>query len=40
VLHGRNDKSEGMPPPGGLKAEGGPGDDAEPVMTVMMPGED
>jgi hypothetical protein len=39
-VHVRNDDSEGTPPLMSLKAECGPGDDGEPVLTVMMPDED
>jgi hypothetical protein len=35
----RNDDRQGMPPLVHLKAVCGPGDDAEPVITVMMPDE-
>ena len=39
-LHVRNDNRAGMPPLVTLKAICGPGDDAEPVITVMLPDED
>jgi hypothetical protein len=35
----RNDSRPGMPPLVRLKAVCGPGDDAEPVITVMLPDE-
>jgi hypothetical protein len=38
--HVRNDDREGTPPLARLKAVCGPGDDGEPVVTVMLPGED
>lgn len=40
ALHVRNDNREGTPPLVKLYALCGPGDDAEPVVTVMLPGED
>jgi hypothetical protein len=39
-VHVRNDNSEGTPPLVQLKALCGPGDQGEPVLTVMMPEED
>jgi hypothetical protein len=39
-VHVRNDNREGTPPLVRLKAICGPGDDGEPVSTVMMPEED
>jgi hypothetical protein len=39
-VHVRNDNREGTPPLVNLKAVCGPGDDGEPVLTVMMPEED
>ncbi len=39
-LHVRNDNRTGTPPLVRLKAVCGPGDDAEPVITVMLPDED
>ena len=39
-LHVRNDNRDGTPPLVTLKAECGPGDDAEPVITIMLPEED
>jgi hypothetical protein len=39
-VHVRNDNRERIPPLVHLKALCGPGDDGEPVLTVMMPGED
>ena len=39
-LHVRNDNRERIPPLVTLKAVCGPGDDAEPVLTVMLPDED
>ena len=39
-LHVRNDNREGEPPVVSLKAVCGPGDHAEPVITVMLPEED
>jgi hypothetical protein len=35
----RNDDRDRIPPLVRLKAECGPGDEGEPVITVMMPGE-
>jgi hypothetical protein len=40
VLHVRNDNREGTPPLVRLKALCGPGDEGEPVVTIMMPDED
>jgi hypothetical protein len=40
ALHVRNDNREGTPPLVRLKALCGPGDQGEPVVTVMMPDED
>jgi hypothetical protein len=40
VLHVRNDNLERTPPLVRLKAVCGPGDDGEPVLTVMLPQED
>jgi hypothetical protein len=39
-LHVRNDNREGTPPLVRLKAVCGPGDEGEPVVTVMLPYED
>jgi hypothetical protein len=39
-VHVRNDNREGTPPLVRLKALCGPGDQGEPVVTVMMPDED
>jgi hypothetical protein len=39
-LHVRNDNRDGTPPLVRLKALCGPGDQGEPVVTVMMPDED
>jgi hypothetical protein len=39
-VHVRNDSRDRTPPLVRLKAVCGPGDDAEPVVTVMMPDED
>ena len=39
-VHVRDDNSEGTPPLVRLKAVCGPGDQGEPVITVMMPDED
>jgi len=39
-LHVRNDNSDGDPPEVTLKAQCGPGDDMEPVLTIMLPKED
>ena len=36
----RNDNRDRTPPLVRLKAVCGPGDDGEPVLTVMLPGED
>jgi hypothetical protein len=40
AVHVRNDNREGPPPLVRLKALCGPGDQGEPVLTVMMPDED
>jgi hypothetical protein len=40
ALHVRNDSRERTPPLVRLKAVCGPGDDGEPVLTVMRPDED
>ncbi len=40
ALHVRNDNRDGTPPLVRLKALCGPGDEGEPVVTVMMPDED
>jgi hypothetical protein len=40
ALHVRNDNREGTPPLVRLKAVCGPGDQGEPVITVMLPDED
>jgi hypothetical protein len=40
ALHVRNDNREGTPRLVRLKAVSGPGDDGEPVITVMLPTED
>lgn len=39
-LHVRNDNRQGEPPLVSLKAVCGPGDQGEPVITVMLPEED
>ncbi|RUL84607.1 DUF6573 family protein [Tautonia sociabilis] len=39
-LHVRNDNRPGDPPLVTLKAHCGPGDKAEPVITIMLPHED
>jgi hypothetical protein len=39
-VHVRHDNRDRMPPLVRLKAVCGPGDDAEPVVTVMLPNED
>jgi hypothetical protein len=39
-VHVHNDNRERTPPPVRLKAVCGPGDDGEPVVTVMLPDED
>jgi hypothetical protein len=39
-VHVRDDNREGTPPLVRLKAVCGPGDNAEPVITVMLPEED
>jgi hypothetical protein len=39
-LHVRNDDRSGEPPLVTLKANCGPGDNAEPVLTIMLPEED
>jgi hypothetical protein len=40
ALHVRNDNRDGSPPLIKLKAICGPGDDGEPVLTVLLPEED
>jgi uncharacterized protein DUF6573 len=40
ALHVRNDERDCLPPLVQLKALCGPGDNAEPVITVMLPDED
>jgi hypothetical protein len=40
ALHVRNDNRDGAPPLVKLKAICGPGDDGEPVLTVLLPEED
>jgi hypothetical protein len=40
AVHVRNDNSEGTPPLVRLKAVSGPGDQGEPVLTIMLPDED
>jgi hypothetical protein len=40
AVHVRNDNRERTPPLVRLKAVCGPGDEGEPVLTVMMPDED
>jgi hypothetical protein len=40
AVHVRDDNREGTPPLVRLKAVSGPGDQGEPVITVMRPGED
>ena len=40
ALHVRNDNRQGTPPLVRLKAVCGPGDQGEPVITVMLPEED
>jgi hypothetical protein len=40
AVHVRNDNRQGTPPLVPPKAHCGPGDDGEPVITVMMPAED
>lgn len=40
AVHVQNDNHEGEPPPVSLYALCGPGDDGEPVVTVMKIGED
>jgi hypothetical protein len=40
AVHLRNDDREGTPPLVRLKAVRGPGDQGEPVLTVMLPDED
>lgn len=40
TVHVRNDNRDRMPPAVSLKAICGPGDNGEPVITVMMPNED
>jgi hypothetical protein len=39
-VHVRNDHRHGTPPLVRLKAVSGPGDEGEPVVTVMLPAED
>ena len=39
AVHVRNDNCEGTPPSVRLKAVCGPGDNAEPVITVLVPDE-
>ena len=39
-VHVRNDNRDRTPPLVRLKAVSGPGDDGEPVITVMLPDED
>jgi hypothetical protein len=39
-VHVRNDNRNRTPPVVRLKAVCGPGDGGEPVLTVMMPGQD
>lgn len=39
-LHVRNDNRAGTPPLVTLKSVSGPGDDGEPVLTIMLPDED
>jgi hypothetical protein len=39
-VHVRNDNREGTPSLVRLKAVCGPGDDGEPVITLMLPGKD
>ena len=39
-VHVRNDNRERTPPLVRLKAVSGPGDQGEPVITVMLPDED
>jgi hypothetical protein len=38
-VHVRNSNRRGMPPAVELRAVCGPGDDGQPVVTVMLPGE-
>lgn len=40
AVHVRSDNSDGTPPLVSLYAVCGPGDEAEPVITVMLPNED
>ena len=40
AVHVRNDNREGTPPLVKLYALCGPGDDAEPVVTILLPHED
>jgi len=40
AVHVRNDNREGTPPLVQLKALCGPGDQGEPVITIMLPDED
>jgi hypothetical protein len=39
-IHVRNDNREGIPPLVQLKAVSGPGDNGEPVITIMLIDED
>jgi hypothetical protein len=39
AVHVRNDNRERTPPPVWLKALCGPGDQGEPVLTVLLPDE-
>jgi hypothetical protein len=40
VVHVRNDNRQGIPPAVKLKCHCGPGDEGEPVLTIMFPDED
>jgi hypothetical protein len=40
AVHVPNDNGQGTPPPVRLRAVCGPGDQGEPVITVMQPSED
>jgi hypothetical protein len=40
AVHVRNDNNDAIPPLVQLKALCGPGDQAEPVITIMLPNED
>jgi hypothetical protein len=40
AVHVRNDNREGTPPLVQLKVVWGPGDQGEPVITLMLPSED